>query len=222
MSNKAPIVGPGPLDWIQVLRGITNATNERTCLLASIPWSGVGNSAPVLDFADDRAVAAALLMGNMNSIPLDWAARMSVGGVNMNFFIVKQLPVLPPQVYLDELLGSGITYAEAVATRVLELTYTAHDVGGFARSLGYAGPPFTWDDEARHRLKCELDALFAHMYQLDRAQVEWILDSRPPGVSFSTLKRNEQSTFGEYRTQRYVLHAFDQLQSGELPCLKRR
>lgn len=219
MSNKAPLVNPRPGDWVQVLRGITRATDERTCLLAEIPWSGVGNSAPVLSFSEERAVAAALLMGNMNSIPLDWAARMSVGGVNMNFYIVKQLPVLPPEAYLSELVRDGITLAEAVATRVLELTYTARDVGGFAASLGYDGPPFPWDEKARHRLRCELDAIFARMYELNRSQLEWILDSEPPGVSFPTLKRNEENRFGEYRTRRYVLHAFDQLLHGELPYL---
>ena len=168
MSNKAPILSPNPADWIQVFRGITNATNERTCLLAGVPWSGVGNSAPVMSYAHGRAVAAALLMGNMNSIPLDWAARMSVGGVNMNFFIVKQLPVLPPETYLQEIAPATITYAEAVAMRVLELTYTSNDMVGFARDLGYDGPPFTWDDRARHRLKCELDAIYVHMYGLER------------------------------------------------------
>ena len=160
-------------------------------------------------------------MGNMNSIPLDWAARMSVGGVNMNFYIVKQLPALPPEAYLSELTKDGITFAEAVATRVLELTYTAHDIGGFAASLGYDGPPFPWDEKARHRLRCELDAIFARMYELNRSQLEWILDSEPPGVSFPTLKRNEENRFGEYRTRRYVLHAFDQLQRGDLPYVGR-
>ncbi len=204
---------------MQLLRGIARATDERTCVVASVPWSGVGNSAPVLSFENGRAVATVLLMGNMNSLPLDWAARMSVGGVNMNFFIVKQLPVLPPEAYLGELPSSGVTYAEAVATRALELTYTARDVESFARSLGYRGGPFRWDKEARHRLKCELDAIFAHMYELNRPQLEWILESEPPSVSFPTLKRNEEETFGEYRTQRYVLHAFDQISSGQLPCL---
>ncbi len=39
-------------------------------------------------------------------------------------------------------------------------------------------------------------------------------------ASFPGLKRNELKQFGEYRTQRYVLHAYDQLARGELPDLK--
>lgn len=38
--------------------------------------------------------------------------------------------------------------------------------------------------------------------------------------SFPGLKHNEIDEFGEYRTQRYVLHAFDQLARGALPDLE--
>ena len=68
----------------------------------NIPNCGVGNSAPLIEYENARAVASALVLANMNSLPLDWVTRISVGGVNMNFFVVKQLPVLPPEVYLEE------------------------------------------------------------------------------------------------------------------------
>ena len=183
---------------------------------------GGAHTAGLVRCGNGRAVAWALLMGNMNSLPLDWVARTSVGGVHLSHYLVKQLPVLPPRSYLNLLWPGGMTYAEAVARRVLELTYTTDSMAGLARDLGYRGPPFPWDDRGRHRLKCELDAIFAHMYGLDRTQLAWILDSATPSVSFPTLKRNEQRAFDEYRTRRYVLHAFDQLRLGELPCLKRQ
>ena len=137
----------------------------------------------------------------------------------MSFFIVKQLPVLPPEAYLEQ-ARPGVAWAELVVPRVLELTYTAHDLQGFAQDLGYDGPPFTWNEERRYWLKCELDAIFAHMYQLDRSDLEWILDAPAPSSSFPGLKRNEMREFGEYRTQRYVLQAYDQLARGELPNLE--
>ena len=218
VSNKAPLLDIDYANWLQAFRGITNATNERTVLTGSLPLSGVGNSAPVIDYEKARGVASALVLANMNSLPLDWIARFSVGGVNMNFFIVKQLPVLPPEAYLEEALP-GLRYVELIVPRVLELTYTAHDLEGFARDLGYDGPPFSYDDDRRHHLKCELDSIFAHLYQLDRTDLEWILDAPKPSASFPALKRNEMQEFGEYRTQRYVLQAYDQLARGELPDL---
>ena len=113
----------------------------------------------------------------------------------MSFFIVKQLPVLPPETYL-EYACQGIRYVELVIPRVLELTYTAYDLEPFARDLGYDGPPFVWDEERRHRLRCELDAIYAHMYQLDRTDLEWILDAQEPSQSFPGLKRSEMREFG--------------------------
>ena len=218
MSNKAPLLNFEPGEWLQAFRGIARATDERTLLVGNLPQSGVGNSAPVLTYKHSKTIASALVLANLNSLTLDWAARLSVGGVNMNFFIVKQLPVLPPDAYLEE-ARPGQTWAELVIPRVLELTYTAWDLQSFAEDLGYDGPPFIWDEERRHRLKCELDAIFAHMYQLDRADLEWILDAPEPSASFPGLKRNELQQFGEYRTQRYVLQAYDQLAQGQLPDL---
>ena len=137
----------------------------------------------------------------------------------MNFFIVKQLPVLPPEAYLEEARCGG-SWAELVVPRVLELTYTSDELEGFASDLGYPGDrPFPWDDSRRHQLQSELDATFAHMYRLDRSDVEWILDAPPPSSSFPSLKQHEMRRFGEYRTRRYVLEAFDQLRRGEVPDL---
>jgi len=158
-------------------------------------------------------------MANMNSLPLDWSARLSVGGVNMSIFIVKQLPVLPPDAYL-ETSANGFAYASLIVPRVLELTYTADDLVQFAQDLGYAGPPFVWDSERRQCLQCELDAIFAHMYRLDRSDLQWILAASPPSASFPGLKRAEEREFGEYRTQRYVLEAYDQLARGQVPDLQ--
>ncbi len=157
-----------------------------------------------------------LVLANMNSLPLDWTARSSVGGVSMSLFIVKQLPVLPPEPYLQE-SRCGPPYVQLIVPRVLELTYTSREMEGFARDLGYEGGPFAWNEERRHALRSELDAIFAHMYGLDRSDLEWILDTPPPGSSFPSLKQHEIKAFGEYRTQRLVLQAFDALTRGEEP-----
>ena len=154
----------------------------------------------------------------MNSIVLDFVARTKVGGTDLSFFIIKQLPILPPEKFMEK-AHSDLTYIDLIVPRVLELTYTAHDLEPFARDLGYEGPPFTWNDERRHRLKSELDAIYAHMYRLDREELEWILEPLYPSVTFPTLKKNEIKQFDEYRTKRYVLAAYDQMARGELPDL---
>lgn len=138
--------------------------------------------------------------------------------MNLNFFIVKQLPVLPPDAYL-RVGPAGFRYVELIVPRVLELTYTAHDLRSFAEDLGFEGAPFGWDEDRRHRLRSELDAVYARMYGLTRTDLEWILDAAPPSASFPSLKQHELRAFGEYRTARYVLQAFDQLARDETPSL---
>lgn len=205
--------------WLQVFRDITGPTNERTFLTSNIPLTGVGHTAIVVDFESARAISSALVSANMNSLPLDWAARLSIGGTHMSYFIVKQLPILPPETYLED----GVLdqkYVELVVPRAIELIYTTPGLAGFAVDLGYEGPHFLWDDDRRHRLQSELDAIYSHMYRLDRTELEWILDAPSPSYSFPGLKDNEMSEFGEYRTQRYVLHAYDQMARGELPNLE--
>ena len=218
MNHKAPLIHIEPDEWLQAFRNIARATDERTVVADNISQAAVGHSAALMTYDTSQAIASALVLANLNSLPLDWAARLSVGGVNMSFFIVKQLPVLPPEAYLAD-APQGLKWVELVVPRVLELTYTAHDLQGFAQDLGYDGPPFAWSEERRHRLRCELDAIYAHMYLLDRTDLEWILDAEEPSQSFPGLKRSELRGFGEYRTQRYVLQAYDQMAQGELPDL---
>jgi hypothetical protein len=162
---------------------------------------------------DPVAAAAALLLANLDSIVLDWAARFSVGGINMNFFIVKQLPVLPPALFLEK-SPLDCTFAELLVPRVLELTYTAQDLEPFARDLGYDGPPYTWNEDRRLQLRCEIDAVMAHLYLLDRPDLEWILDAQPPSESFRGLKNKELARWGEFRTMRLVLESYDLLAAG--------
>jgi hypothetical protein len=219
-------LGYNSCGWLLCFRDIARATDERTAIACVVEGTGVSNKAPLIQLDAlqatggwTEAAGSALVLACMDSLVLDWAARFSVGGINMNFFIVKQLPVLPPEAFLDEALPR-LTYAELVIPRVLELTYTAWDLEPFARDLGYNGDPFPWDENRRHRLKSELDAIFAHLYHLDREDLEWILDAPYPSASFPGLKRKELAQFNEYRTQRYVLHAFDQLARGELPDLE--
>ena len=218
MSHHVPILHIDPVQWLQVFRDITNATNERTLVADNTGRVGAGHTVPIIDYEHAREVASALVLANLNSLPFDWAARLSVGGTHMSFFILKQLPVLPPETYLEEAPEES-KWVELVVPRALELTYTAHDLQGFAQDLGYDGDPFPWDEDRRHRLRCELDAIYAHMYLLDRTDLEWILDAEDPSQSFPGLKRSELREFGEYRTQRYVLQAYDQMAEGELPNL---
>lgn len=103
--------------WLIGLRGIANATNERTIVAGLWPYSGAGNSCHIwfLDHSSPRLIAA--LYACMCSLSLDYVARQKIGGTNLNFFYVEQFPVLPPSVFFEE----DLNY---VVPRVVELTST--------------------------------------------------------------------------------------------------
>ena len=156
----------------------------------------------MLDISD--AGRAALLVANLNCFALDFAARSAIGGTDLSYFIIKQLPVLPPAEFGTELCGSQ-TYTEFIAPRVLELSYTAWDLQPFADDFGYEGPPFRWEPERRFLLRCELEAALFHLYHLDRDEVDYIMDTFP-GVARADLQEH-----GEYRTKRVILEVYDDL-----------
>jgi hypothetical protein len=123
---------------------------------------------------------------------------------------LHQLPVLPPSVYTPADI-------EFIAPRVLELVYTAYDLKPFAEDMGYHGEPFRWDEERRALLRAELDAYYARLYGLTRDELRYILDPKEvygedfPGETFRVLKDKEIRLYGEYRTRRLVLEAWDKL-----------
>ena len=197
--------------WLIGWRDITNATNERTVIASVVPMSGVGNNLPLMVFpanSDPRRSAA--MLANLDSLTLDFVARHKVGGTHLNFFIYKQLPILAH----DRYTAADLAF---IVPRVLELTYTAHDLAPWARDLGYDGPPFAFDPDRRAILRAELDANYARLYGLTRDELRYILDPADvmgadyPSETFRVLKEREQRAYGEYRTRRLVLEAWDTL-----------
>jgi hypothetical protein len=90
----------------------------------------------------------------------------------------------------------------------------------FAQDMNYEGAPFVWNPERRAILRAELDAKYAKLYGLTRDELRYILDPSDvygaefPSETFRVLKSKEMKEYGEYRTQRLVLAAWDLLESG--------
>lgn len=183
-------------------RDVTNATNERTCVATLIP----------------SACFAAML----SSLVFDYVARQKVGGSSMALFIMKQQPVLTP-----DQISSAMQWQ--IVKRVAELCYFNHDMDGWASELWEemneeqraelprlgTQQPWIYNPERRAVLQAELDAIFAHLYGLDTEDLRYILD--PEDVcgkgcineTFRVLKDNEIRQYGEYRTKRLVLEAWN-------------
>jgi len=245
--------------WFIGFRDVTNTTNERTAIFSLMPKVGVGNKIPICLFELNKISPLSCFLGNVNSLVFDYVVRQKLGGTTMNFFYVKQFPILPPETYTTHHLLFTIP-------RILELTYTAWDLKPFADdiwaeadedlrtaikkqweenqketsghtnttppdwleilySLNPNNPnknacplsPFKWNEPRRSRLKAELDAFYAKLYGLTEEELRYILDPKDvfgedyPGETFRVLKEKEIKQFGEYRTKRLILEAWEKL-----------
>ncbi len=124
----------------------------------------------------------------------------------MTFFILKQLPVLPPERYNFTCeWDNSCLLGEWILPRALELTYTAWDLEAFARECGYDGPPFRWDEARRFLLRCELDAAYFQLYGIARHDVDYIMET------FRVWKEKEEKQYGQYRTKRVILAIYDEM-----------
>ncbi len=187
--------------WHFAFRDVTNPVTERTVVGAVIPAMPAGNKAPFILFGV-RPRIATLLVANILSFPFDYCARQKLSYLGLNFFIMKQLPVLRPDEYDHD-------HLDHIADRVLELTYTAWDIKAFAGDLGYDGPPFVWDEERRAQLRAQLDALYFHLYGIERDDVDHIMET------FPIVKRKDIAAHGHYHTKDLILSYYDDQAAGD-------
>ena len=199
--------------WVLGFKEITAPTNMRTFIAAILPAVGFGNKVPVLK-PETQNRSEWLLAANLNSTVFDFATRQKVQGQTLNLFILEQLPVVPPERYEAVRFGSK-TALQIVRGAVLELTYTAHDMGPFAREMGHvdeAGevlPPFRWDEDRRMRLRAKLDALYFHLYGVtDRDDIRYIYST------FPIVERQETQAYGSYRSSELCLAWVNALSAG--------
>ena len=143
--------------WLLGWRDVTDArASARTLNATVIPRAGVNNVFSLM-LPSTTAKQCAALLGNLNALVCDYFARQKVGGLHLNYFTLKQFPMLTPDDYSEADLAF-------IVPRVLELTYTAHDLEAWTRDLGCDGSPFSWSEERRFEIRCELDTAFFHFY----------------------------------------------------------
>lgn len=215
--KRDPAFSPMPRYWVPGhevrwdalymlgFRDIARATDVRTCIAAIVPRSAVGHKLPIIRPSSGSVVC---FLANLNSIALDYVARNKVSSTSVAFFVVEQLPILPPSTYAADFHGTRL--ADFIAPRVLELCYTAHDLAGLAEDLGYDGPPFAWDAERRLHLRCQLDALYFILYGLSRDEAGEVLET------FPIVKRQEEAAWGRFRTKELILAYYNALAAGNL------
>jgi hypothetical protein len=190
--------------WLLGWRDVTDSrASARTAIFSVLPLIAVGHKFPLL-CSQEPATRKACLLANLSSFVFDYVARQKIGGLSLTYFYLRQFPALSPERYSTRLEWATETAAWSwFLPRVLELTYTAWDLQPFANACGYAGPPFRWDEARRSLLRCELDAAFFHLYEIERDDVDYIMET------FPIVKRKDEAAHSEYRTKRVILEIYD-------------
>jgi hypothetical protein len=226
-------------NWLFGFRDITAAMVERTGIFSLLPYSAVGHSIslmlPLQNASDSEWPLVCCLLANLNSLVTDFIVRTKLTYIHLSYFVLKQIPILPPHKYCSQDL-------EYVIPRVFELVYTSDDLACFAEDV-YANsdenireniraryvesgiedvsdtklPAFVWDAGKRAAVRAQIDAYYAHLYGLTRSELQYVLDPKElfgpdfPSETFRVLKEREIKLLGEYRTRRLVLEAYDEL-----------
>ncbi len=201
--------------WSIAFKDVTASTNVRSMIATIIPYSGSGHTVSNLFIETDASQIAPLVIANLNSIPFDYCARVKTQTNHLSWYILEQIPVIPPERF--EEVGFGQKSAsEIVKEAVLELTYTSHDMAPFALDMGYfdadgnVRPPFTWDEDRRLRLRAKLDAVFFHLYGItDRDDVRYIYST------FPIVERQETEAHGRYLSRDLCLAYINALSAGQ-------
>jgi hypothetical protein len=192
-------------DWLLGWRDVARVTEERTFISTVIPRIGVGHKYLLVL---PRRGPVACLQANLSAFVLDYVARQKLSGASMGYFITKQLPVLPPDRYrrgVPWLDGDG-SLESWITARVLELSFNAYDMRGYAHELGDHGGPFVWMRDRRTLLRAELDAAYFHLYGIRRNDVDYLMDS------FNLVRDADEKNYVEYRTKRMILEIYDAMQ----------
>jgi hypothetical protein len=214
----------GGLGWCFGFKHVTSPTNAHTMIGAIVPTMAAGNSLPMLVgdgtcSREEATTALSFVCGLFNSKSFDFFLRQKIQGQNLNWFIIEQLPVLPPE-YYQRRFGPR-TAADIVKDHVLRLTYTAHDMASFARDMGYVNKdgavkaPIIWNEAERRHLRARLDALYFILYGItDEDDISYILST------FPIVERKDREAFaGVYLTRELILWYKRALDAGDPDAL---
>jgi hypothetical protein len=216
--------------WLLGWRDIARATDERTWIASALPRTAIGHTFPLMFVRSEPAQRGLALLGNCNAHVTDYVARQKAGGTHLTYHIVRQLTAPSPNRFLN---SDGWWHS-----RLVELIFTATDLSAIGDEWN-CREPFTWDDERRFQIRCELDAAFFHLYlpasddgtwQRARVSDGHVVDETEEQLaaltahfptprhavlhimdSFPLVKKKDEEAHGSFRTKDRILEIYDEM-----------
>lgn len=196
--TEAALSGAASHNWFFAWRDL--GPSERSLVGTIVPRTAAGHKAPFM-ICDHPPEDRVLLATVLSSLVTDYGVRQKTNA--MTFFVMEQAAVLSRSSLGEDLDWLGGSAGDWLLPRAFELFYTNNELAALCKDLGRDHPPFIWDTERRSLVQAEIDAAMLHLYDLDREQAVWVLDS------FTVLRKYEERDRGEFRTKRLVLNAYD-------------
>lgn len=190
--------------WLIGFRKICRATDERTLIDFVFPMGGLGDSGNLMfpSYGPELVLPAVL-----SSFVCDYTLRQKLGGTNLNFFQFEQLPIPAPSEFTQATAWTGAaSLSQWILMRAVELLHVSNELSTSANGMTDSRSPFQWSQARRKSLRNELDAAFFHVYGVNHADADYILDT------FPIVRRKDEAEFGEYRTKRMILEIYDAMQ----------
>lgn len=148
-------------------RAISRATDTRTIIAALVPPNvALSNSCPYLFFAEGDETDEAFVLGILSSIPLDWLARREVE-LNVSIYLMNSLP-LP-------VINKTNSYAQELVHLSAKLAAIDDRFERWGTEIGVT--PGSVNNEEKQDYIHRIDALVAHLYSLDEADLEVIYET---------------------------------------------
>jgi hypothetical protein len=182
-----------PYSAIIAIRMISRPTDERTLIGAFVPRLAFSNSTNLI--LGKKKESLIILLANINSFVCDFVCRKRMGGVNLNLWNLNQLPIIEQDLISDNLKNK-------IISNVISLSDTAEDLQDFFNDFSVV-ERVRWDKNLRFQLQCELDAIFAHLYCLEKDELDYILET------FLIVKRKDVEKYHNYRTKEIILKLYN-------------
>ena len=155
-----------------LFKDIATAIHQRTFVCSLVPPLPAINASPSLSTAHPWNVMC--LACQLGSFVLDFVARLRIGYLHLNYFIIEELPLVPPA----SVMGSEPTLSKLALTLC---GVSALSAPVWASRRG--DTPLAWrqswsvTDCDRLRLRCALDAVMALLYSVSMGWLRQILEA---------------------------------------------
>lgn len=198
-----------------VFGDVASPTNQRGLIAGLLPGHIVsGHTVPTIEFSDADMRYLLLWIGIANSFAIDFLVRTKVS-LHMSYTIMDSVPF--PRDF------ANTPAADAIARRVCALCAVGEEMEAFRAQAVEVGILEALDavieaPDQRSVVAAEIDVLVARdVFGQSKQEMLYILDpdnilGPDSGVeTFKALRNAELREFGEFRTQRLIMEAWDRI-----------